>query len=188
MCSKTRGLLTFKTQRDKGSLLAEQITEQYTFDETNQIWVIQTRDTQTAAGRRPGGPGRGLPVKRQGAQTQSRTGGATQIQLVTLLSSDPDAVDVTYSNVNLTLADLQFIQNQFIAVQNLWEYEVAFQGPAQVWLQRGNTLQVTGVVAEDGSPISLPPLLITESKMNYDESSATPKVISLLRGFGWKGT
>lgn len=191
--------LVVKTIRDKGSLIAEQTTEVYvfSFEQTSQFsgtftsqfghWVLQSRDTQTGAGRRAGGPGRGLPVKRQGAQG-SRTGGSTQIQVISLLSSDIDAVDVNYSNANLTIDDLNFILAQFLAAQNLWEYEVAFEGPAQVWLQRGNTLQVNNIVAEDGSLIALPPLLITESNMQYDESSATPKVSSGLRAFGWQKT
>ena len=191
--------LVVKTIRDKGSLLAEQTTEIYSFSfqQTSQFsgtftssfghWELQSRDTQTAAGRRAGGPGRGLPLKRQGGG-DSRTGGAVQIQLVSLLAVDPEAVDVTYSNVNLTLADLQFIQAQFLAAQGLWEYEVQFQGPAQVWLQRGSTIQLLPVPLEDGVSVTLPPLLITESKMTYDESTKTPSVTSVLRGFGWQKT
>ncbi len=169
------------TLHDLGPLMAERITEQYGFNLDALRWIIRKRDSVLGGGHRPGGPGRG-----------SSTAGAQpgevyqQVELVTTISSDPDAEPISFSNENMTLADLQFILAQFQAAEGLFEYEVAFGGVAMPWIKRGITIQFVNIVAEDGvTLIPIPVLLVTEVRSRYDESDAGASFMADLRAFGW---
>lgn len=181
--------LVVKTYHDLGPLLSELQTEQFSWDSDKKQWNILSRDTQQQSGRRPGGPGRGLPIKKKTADGKQSPGGSTQISLSQTLSTDPDAIDVTYSNVNLNLAQLQLIMNQFIAAQALWEYEILVDGTQMPWLRRGNYIQINDLFAEDNvTEIVLPVMMITEVNTKFDMSSQRSESTSQMRAFGWRST
>ena len=178
--------LTVKTNEAIAPLLAAQITEKFTFDTDKKWWVLRNRDAQVQGGHLPGGPGRALAQTVENAATQ---GGAQPVALTVTLSSDGDAIDVEYSNPNLTVEDLGFIASQFQAVQGLWEYEVMFGGVGMPWIRKGVTISFADFLAEDGIVvITLPPLLITEVKSKYDESKLEASMTMNIRAFGWRVT
>lgn len=174
--------LVVKTVHDVGALIAEQIVETYGWDTDKKIWGLRTRQTTLGGGHRPGGPGRG-----GGTAGIPRGGGAAfdEETIEQTFSMDADAIPVEYANENLTLADLQFIMAQFAATPGLWEYEVQFDGVAAPWLRRGAPFKFFALLAEDGSEIPLPTLLLTEVNSTYDESSQRAQYAMRCRGFGW---
>jgi hypothetical protein len=189
--------LVVKTMRVKGNLLVEYVTENYIFvppPETGQqgptanVIQLQSRDTQTQGGHRPGGPGRKAPLTRSTTTGQPAIGGARQVEISTQLSTDPDAQDFEFSDINLTLDDLNYLLAQFQAAEGLFEYEVQFEGVGMPWIIRGLTLALAGILAEDGvTPIALPTLLLTEVRSDYEESESF-RYRSLMRAFGYLST
>jgi hypothetical protein len=112
-----------------------------------------------------------------------------QISLVRTFSTDPDAVDVTYSNINLSAAALETIMAQFAGAQNLWEYELFFQGVSMPWLRRANYLQINEMLAEDGiTAITLPVVILTDVKTKFDMSKPQSESTQEVRAFGWRST
>lgn len=188
--------LVVKTLRDIDSLLVEQTTETYAYQEvevpgfgTSRRAVIQHRETQTQGGHRPGGPGRGKPRHGQLAAGVQSAGGAQPIELSQTISSDADAVDIEESDPNLTADDLAYLMAQFVAASDLWEYEVLFDGVNMPWIHRGMYLQITEIPSEIvGVFIDLPVLLVTEVLASYNEASAEAKSTVKIRAFGWRAT
>ncbi len=186
--------LTVKTLRDIDSLLVEQTTEFYLYQDDvgyppTQRAVIQTRQTQTQGGNRPGGPGRGQPRRTADPVGAQSPGGALQIELSQTISTDADAVDVEQSDPNLTADDLAFLMAQFVAASDLWEYEVSFEGVNMPWIQRGVYIQFTELPCElVGVFIDLPVLLVTEVIAVYDEATPNAKSTARIRAFGWRTT
>lgn len=183
--------LVVKTTRDKGTLLVEHITESYTAVQSisgvGSMLQLQSRDTQTQGGHRPGGPGRKIPVSQAGSG-QPSIGGSLQLEVAVQLSTDPDAQDLEFSDGNLSLDDLNYLVTQFTAAQGLFEYEVQFDGVGMPWITRGLTLALTGIVAEDGvTPIPLPYLLITEVRSEYQETNQS-RYTNAMRAFGYLST
>lgn len=173
-----------KTMRDIGRLLVEQITEVSSFDSEKQTWVLQSRDTQQQGGYRPGGPGRGLPVK---TTTGTKSiGGSTQLSLSQTFSTDPDAVDVVYSDANMSSYLMTVVMAQFAGAQNLIEYEYLFAGVAMPWIRRSMYLLINEILAEDGvTLITVPVMVITEVSTTFDMSKPRSESVQQMRGFGW---
>ena len=176
--------LSVKTMREKANLMVEQITENYTFNTSDQIWVLQQRDTQTQGGNRPGGPGRAQPISASTTATPG-TAGYRTVTLITVLSTDADAFDVEINEPNLTAELAQVIINQFQTVQGLYEYEVSFSGVGMPFLIRGKTIKITDIILDDGLPLLLPTLLMTEGKSQYKEEPESSAYTSSMRAFGW---
>lgn len=178
--------LLVKSMREIGTLLVEQITENYQFQDVQSQFqsgtrrpVIQNRDTQTQAGVRPGGPGRARPRSTGDNRGQ-------QEMVFKVISSDPDAVDVQESLPDFTLAMLNQALAQFQAASGLWQYEVILEGVNMPWIKRGMYLEITNVPSElTGVTIPLPVLLVTEVVSNYDESVQEAKSLATIRAFGW---
>lgn len=185
--------LTVKTMRDKGNLLIEYTTENYTYvppasGSGPNVIQLQFRDTQTQGGHRPGGPGRKSPRTRSTTAGQPSIGGSRQIETSIQLSTDPDAQDFEFSDTNLTGDDLDYLVSLFTAAQGLFEYEVQFEGVGMPWIVRGLTIGLFGIMAEDGvTPILIPKSLITEVRTTYQEDS-TFRYSSLMRAFGYLST
>lgn len=177
-----------------GPLLNDTTTTIYKWQEVNLgagetqfQWVFQRSDVSPTGGHKPGGPGRGQPTSitiPNPSQPSPSQGGSTQIILTKQFLAN--GLDVSYSNDNLTMADLQFILNQFTAANSIWEYEAEFSGVAQTWLQRGSTIQFTDVFLEDGvTQFPLPIMLITEVRSLYDESKSASSALYKCRAFGY---
>jgi len=185
--------LVVKTMRVKGNLLVEYVTENYTYVPPESgsgpnVQQLQSRDTQTQGGHRPGGPGRKAPVTRSTTAGQPAIGGSRQLEVSVQLSTDPDAQDFEFSDTNLSADDLNYLVTLFTAAQGLFEYEVQFDGVGMPWIIRGLTLALFGIMAEDGvTPILLPKLLITEVRTEYQEASSF-RYTSLMRAFGYMST
>jgi hypothetical protein len=186
--------MTIKTMRDIATLITEQTTEVYQFtnEATSQFSgtfqssitrpVLVSRDTQQQAGTRPGGPGRARPL------TVGNDGGQ-QAEVSLLISTDPFSVDVQESVPDLTRAQCITILQQFQQASYVWQYEAIFQGVNMPWIQRGQYLQITGILAEDGTtPIVLPTMLVLEVEDDYDESVQHAKSVANIRCIGWSTT
>lgn len=172
-------------------LLNDAVTTNFKWEEDiNEVltWVFQRRDVAPVGGHKPGGPGRGQPtgggVPRPGPPSPIQ-GGSAQI----VLSQDfGNGLDFSYSNENLTMANLQTIMSMFAATDGIWEYEVETGGVGQPWLQRGTTVQFTEILLEDGvTELPLPVLLITEVRTHYDESKTEAAMLYKCRAFGYAG-
>jgi hypothetical protein len=186
--------MTIKTMRDTATLITEQTTEVYQFtnEATSQFSgtfqssitrpVLVSRDTQQQAGTRPGGPGRARPL------TVGNDGGQ-QAEVSLLISTDPFSVDVQESVPDLTRAQCITILQQFQQASFVWQYEAIFQGVNMPWIQRGQYLQIAGILAEDGTtPIVLPTMLVLEVEDDYDESIQHAKSVANIRCIGWSTT
>lgn len=133
-------------------------------------------DTLVAGGFPPDGPGR------SGA---GGIGSADTITQTATISTEPTAQPLDFSTP-LTLDDLNFILTLLAASDNLWEWEALFSGVAMPWLQTGQVLQFSGLIGEDGLPIDLPPLVITEVETVGDESRQEASLTQpTVRAFGY---
>jgi hypothetical protein len=101
------------------------------------------------------------------------------------ISSDPEAREVRYPNGNLSAEDLAFIEAQLREASELWEVEATFQANAMPWLRRGAVLELTGLLAEDDTPIPLQPALVVESTIRYAET-APPSLLGDVRAVWWE--
>ena len=175
--------LTVKAIRNVATLITEQTTEVYTFGQANRpgvggnvnVWTISTRDTQQSGGRKPGGP-RALP-RLPIFLAQNITPGNVQA-----------SINVSESNSNWLLPDLQFVMAQYVQCSGLFEYELSISGVSMPWITRGQYIQITGLVTETGAPITLPLLLVTEVVLTYDESVPAASTKQRIRAFGWRKT
>ncbi len=178
-----------RTFTDVAPGMVEIVTEQFASASTqgvnnalnNALWSSTSRDSQIAAGHRAGGAGRGIFIP-------NGSGNLQPIELDKVLSTATFAEPVEYSNENLNLADLQFLQSLFIAENALsFEFEVMLTGVAIPWLARGDVVQITGVKNPTGAQeIVVPPLLVTEIRTTYDESQPGSHYVNEIRAFGWK--
>jgi hypothetical protein len=133
-------------------------------------------DTLVAGGFPPDGPGR------SGA---GGIGSAETIVQTATISTEPTAQPLDFSTP-LTLDDLNFILTLLAASDNLWEWEAQFSGVAMPWLQTGLVLQFSGLRGEDGLPIDLPPLVVTEVETVGDQSRQEASLTQpTVRAFGY---
>jgi len=157
-----------KDYTDIGPLMYEVITTTHKWNTKAQLWTLFQRDGATSSGYRPGGPGRtkvtfipagedanGNPLK----PGQNNSGQRIPITLEATLSEAPDAEPFSYSNEHLTLADLQYIMDQLIAANDLWEVEMTLDAITMPWLRRGVILQLTDARDEFGELMPFDPFL-----------------------------
>ena len=57
--------------------------------------------------------------------------------------------------------------------------------PTIPWIRRGAALRLTGVVADDGTPVPEAPMTVYETKITHDESTTTPRSTMALRAGWW---
>jgi len=183
--------MVIRHYRDVGPLLYELTTTTFQFNTKGNRWDILNHEVTPGAGLRPGGPGRSktffipkdvLNPRNPGAPG---TGMLVPIQLDETISTDPRAVDFTYSNENLTLEDLQYIMAQLRAGSDLWEVELTFNAITMPWLKKGSAVFFYGLEKPDATAIELKPAVVLEVNTRYDESSEEPSMISNVRSVYW---
>jgi hypothetical protein len=170
------------TVRDLDHLRSEQVTSTYEVTTTGSLF-LKTVATQIGAGLRPGGR---RPPRTAGA---AGTGGGEPLELEQTISTDVNAFDAQFSNRSMEQEDLDFIMDQFESASGNYEYELRMDLLAMPWIRKGNYLQLTGLLAEDGvTPIPLSPALVFEQRLNFDESNARAQMVTTLRCVFWSTT
>jgi hypothetical protein len=99
-----------------------------------------------------------------------------------VISSALGAKDVTISNPNLLLPELNTIAGQATRASGATEVEVSFTAAGMPWIHRGQTLTLTGLDDDLGYEIPLQPFLVTEAKLEYRESVDNPTYLTHVRG------
>jgi len=176
-----------KSLRDVEDLKVEQATSIYKAKGTDGEFYLSQYDCQTSAGLRPAGPRPPKPTA--AAPSPTASGGSDvpkeAIVLEQTISSDLRAVDIRYSNENMTEADLAYIMSKFEAANGKWAYELEIEYVSMPWLRKGNVLSITGLKAENGTTdIPLQPALVTDQRLQYLEGE-NPVMISLLTARYW---
>lgn len=172
-----------ETLRDVDHLRVEKCTSVYERSTATGQLFLKTSESVISAGQRPGGV---RPPRTAGAAPNS---GGAPIELEQLISAEPTAGDVVYSNPNMDADDLAFIMGQFQQSSGIYEYEINIELASMPWVRKGNVLRITGLLAEDGvTPIPLDPALVFEQRLNFDESSSSPRMTSSIRALFWKAT
>lgn len=147
---------------------------------SSAFWDIVRQDSQIQAGHRAGGSGRKTIF------IPNFPGSSTNVEVRTVLNTLPCDAPFSYSNPNLSLQDLQFLNSLFVAADAFdFEWEVMFTGVAMPWLQKGLIIQITGFTDADGNPVTLPPVYITEARSTYDESKKDASYTTQCRAFAW---
>jgi hypothetical protein len=179
--------LVTKNYKETGALDVTLTMESFVFDTEEIRWRRIAREESRSAGHRPGGPNRGQSTAGLTAGQAAETVFKNAIVDQTI-STDKEALPFSYSNPNLSLADLQFLMALFVKASGLKEYEVTLQGIAIPWLRRGNIIQITELIIEDGvTTYNLIPFKITEVRLNYDESKKESEfMMPVARGFAWQ--
>jgi len=164
-----------KTYRRPSVKMVQTTTETFGPD-TDGSWT-PSQDTRrsTGSGLPPGGPGRA---------PQSNAVSSPPIGVAAIISGAPGAKDISYSNPNLTEADLQVIMGQAVAASGAVEMEVNFTAVGVPWLRRGQRMALTGLSADDGTPIPLQTMFVTEVRTEFDEASATS--LSSVKAAWWE--
>lgn len=178
-----------KTYHEQGPLMVNQIVETYKFDSDKQRWVIQSRDESLSGGHRAGGPNRGQSTA--GLKAGETTDKAFKIaQSIQTISSDKNALPFSYSNPNLSQADLDFLMSMFVAASGIKEHELVMNGVAIPWVRRGLTIQFTNLPLETPSlKINTPACKVTEIQIVYDESKVKAEfLMPVIRAFAWSAT
>jgi hypothetical protein len=171
-----------RTWRECGNLQTEVKTDIYRPAGTTGAWSRAPESgSSISAGVPPGGPRPDRTVMIGGTAIDPRE----QLSVEAWVSTDVYAKDITYNNRNLTQEDIDFVLSQFVAASGLWYNEMLPTYISMPWLRKGRKLQLTGLLAEDGTPIPLGPALVAEQHLVYDESPASPSMLSTLRAIWW---
>lgn len=167
----------------------EIVTTSWRWDNKAGIWLVKQRDAVSVSGYRPGGPGsfKGffIPAGENEDGTpfqpgQNSSGQLLPVMIEQTISLDPDAAPFSYSNDNLTYADLLFILSQLHAASGLWEYELAFPGVTMPWITKHVGIQFTDCRDGAGALIAfhpdqpagyLRPALVLEHDLRYVEGA-----------------
>lgn len=172
-----------KSLRQTSQLETEQATSIFKPDKTTGVLSLQSTDTQRSAGLMPAGPKPPMPIT---AGSGDPNAGREQIRLEFWINeSDPEAVDVVYSNVHMTEADLRRILEQYRWASGKWEYELRFDAVSMPWLRKGAVLQLTGLLDADGTAIPLGPAIVEDLRLTYDESGENPSMTSQVTARYW---
>jgi hypothetical protein len=169
--------------------LSEQQTKQYRRSTSSQYQITSTEfgpdgtpgstRRTTVNGTPPGGPG--------GAQPRNVAAESSQpITYATIISTAIGAKDVTIQNRNLLLPHLQIIAAQAAFASGATEVEINFTAAGIPWLHRGQFLQLTGLQDEFGYDIPLQTALVTESKIEYRESTSAPTYLTHVKACWWE--
>jgi len=169
-----------RTLAEVSHLEVEEVTSVYKVGTAGNFYLSQ-RDAVKSAGVRPAGPRPGRTI----VIGAGDTGPKAPITVEHRVSSHVWAQDVQYSNPNLEDEDLDFILAQFQVASGLWAYELTMTYLAMPWIRKGNVLQLTGLLSETGAAIPLGPALVVNQELTYDESSASPSMLSRLTARWW---
>jgi hypothetical protein len=132
----------------------------------------------TANGTPPGGPGRSLARNASSEQ---------QLVHAVLISNAPGAKDITINNRSLLLEHMHIIASQAQQASGATEVEISFSAAGMPWIRRGQYITLTGLFAEDGTtPVPLQPALVTESRIEYRESSESPTYLTYVKALFWE--
>ena len=171
-----------KTWRENGNLETVCAWTRYQWTAQTGTWNRVDGDTNTSGGVAPGGPRPDRTVMIGGTGVDPRD----QIKIEDWISTDPEAKDITYNNRSLKQEDLDWLKLQFEATSGIWRNEILLTYVSMPWLRKGDVLEITGLVAEDGTtPIPIGPALVVEQHLNYDESSPNASMTSTLRALWW---
>jgi hypothetical protein len=176
-----------KEHREVSHLETEEVTTLYkpksggSFGNSGQLntpgWYAAKIDTNRSAGVRPGGPippraisdsGPRLPLKRKGT-----------------ISTHPRARSVVYQHGSLVESDLNYLYGCFEKASGNWEWTIQMSYLGIPWLRKGMVVWIPNMTDHAGNPIPLQPALVTEQRLRYDESSASPSMISTLTATFW---
>jgi len=170
-----------RVQKEAESLKTEEVTTVYKKGKSNEFYLA-SMETNVSAGVRPGGPRPGRTIVSGG----SPTGPTEPISLEAEISTHVWADDFTYSNPNMEAADLTYLLSLLQTASGQWEYEMSVMYVAMPWLRKGNVVQVTGLLAENGvTAIPMGPALIVNQSLNYDEGGESPQMVSRLTAVWW---
>jgi hypothetical protein len=140
----------------------EVATTRTTFDPaTGKATGSTTLQAQDQAGFPPGGP------RRPGGFDGGGGGGTNPGRIMEVISTDPTAIPIRYSNGNLTQDDLDFLMGQYRTASGLVEYRLSGQGPALPDVTKGSTIHLTGYLDALGTPIPLDPAQIRRIAFTY---------------------
>lgn len=167
----TKGEMVVKTLADFGHNQVLQVTTIYKAQKSGTIantstslkFVVFSIDTQINPGQRPGGV---QPPSSTFINANDGRNGKKSVRLEKVLSIDKRAVPFTYSNKYLSLADLQFIMTQLTNINGGFLYDVSWVGVSIPWIRKGNVVQFTQFKDENGTDISLNPILITSVQLS----------------------
>lgn len=141
---------------------------------TGEVTGSVSEAPQDQAGFPPGGPRMpfsfstfiSAPV-REGHEV----GASTPVRLVETISTDPTAVPLSYSNPNLSRADLEFIMSQCREASGLVEYPLRGRGPALPDVIKGSAIHLTDYLDADGvTPIPLDAALVRSIAFDYRDT------------------
>ena len=176
----------------------EIVTTAWRWENKAGIWLITNRDAVKVSGYRPGGPGgfRSFFIPADQKPGQNNSGQLLPVMLEAVISADPDAEPFSYSNDNLTYADLGFILVQLQAASGLWPYELAFPGVTMPWIKKHVGIQFTACRDEAGALIPfhadlpaghLRPALVLDNALRYVEGEGqdASTLESQVRGIYW---
>ena len=173
---------TVRTLNEQGNLQTQEVTSTYRASGTTGAFSLSDTRSVTSAGCPPGGPRPDRTVMIGGTAIDPRE----QLSVESWISTDVYAKDVTTNNRNLTQEDLDVLLAQYAAASGLWAYEMTLTYVSMPWIRKGDVLQLTGLLAENGTtPIPLGPALVMEQHLTYDESIASPSMLSTLRAVWW---
>ena len=149
-----------------------------TFDpKTGKTTSSTTVPTTDQAGFPPGGPrlywSFGTFISAPSRSSEATTAGASsRVRVTALLSDDPTAVTLRYSNANLSRADLDYILSQAREASGLVEYPLRGSGPALPDVRKGTAVHLTEYRDADGTSIPLDPALVTGIGFDYVDTRA----------------
>lgn len=140
-------------------------------------WYPAQVDTARSAGVRPGGP--------KPPRAVSDGGPRMPLKLKETISTHLRARSVVIQNSNMTMDDLNYLMGCFRRGSGNWEWTIQMSYLGIPWLRKGMVVWIQNMVDNAGNPIPLQPALVTEQRLRYDETSATPSMISSLSATFW---
>lgn len=183
---------TLKEYDEISNGMIEEITSKYSFDSTGRKWTMDNSVTQRNHG--------GLQQFGLSSAPGLAGGGQAgdQIQIEEIISTDPLAQDINFSDPNFDESDLRFLLEQLRAVSGKWEYELRIPQVAMPWVQKGMTILLTNIplgrknlnggAFEAAQLLTLPAALITGRDFKYDESGSSPSMKAELIAKAWSAT
>jgi len=162
-------------------------TTQWDISKKTGLLTLVSVDSHTSQGKRPGGPQPPFSVfvPADAAPTNQRRV-VRLVKVITDIKTNPRAVDISYSNANLSSDDLQFLFNQINSVNGGWLYEINLTCLSIPWLRKGSVIQLNNFVVEDGvTTFALLPALITNNNIIVRQGK---EVISEITAVFWRAT
>jgi hypothetical protein len=165
---------------ESGLKVYTQETTRYTADEEGTL-AFDSAQSGTGGGHRPGGPGR--------APRDTAGLAIPKAFIAEVIDNEPGAKDFSMQNASMTQDNLNQIRDQARASSGASEYNVEFTAVNIPWLKKGQMLEITGLMYEDGvTPVSLPVMLVYEAHVEYVEDPGNPHSTINVKGIFWSKT